>query len=153
MNKSFLPALAVAALAGLGGYGLSNYAGAQGAPPANVSDGTQPADPPHSWGEHRPGGWGHGRWMMGGEQHRHRPVAFARNWGLFYPQADKKLSAADVQTIAEAILLRHGNHTWKVANVAQNQDDTVSFAFATQSGEIIARFAMDTHTGRLRRLG
>jgi hypothetical protein len=79
-------------------------------------------------------------------------MAAARNWGLFTRQADKKLSAADVQIIADAILLRHGNHTWKVANVVQNQDDTVSFAFATQSGEVIARFAMNTQTGRVRRL-
>ena len=150
MNKSFFPALAIAALAGLGGYGLSNYAGAQGAPAAQVADDSQPAVQPHSGGDHR---WGHHRWMMGGEQHHHRHMTYARNWGLFAPQADKKLSVTDVQTIAEAILLRHGNHTWKVANVAQNQDDTVSFAFATQSGEIVARFAMDTHTGRLRRLG
>lgn len=91
--------------------------------------------------------------MMGAEQHRHWRVTNAHNWGLFYPQADKKLSVADVQTLAQAMLLRHGNHTWKVTNVVQDQDDTVSFAFATPSGEIVARFAMDTHTGRLRRLG
>jgi hypothetical protein len=72
---------------------------------------------------------------------------------LFYPQPDKKLSTANVQALAQAILLRHGNHAWQVTNVAQNQDDTVSFAFATQSGDVVARFAMNTHTGRLRRLG
>ena len=153
MNKSFLTALAVATAAGLGGYGLSNYAGAQGAPQAQVSDGTQPADQPHSSGEHGPGGRGHGRWMIGSEQHHHRHMAHARGWGLFYPQPDKKLSTADVQALAQAVLLRHGNHAWKVTNVAQNQDDTVSFAFATQSGDVVARFAMNTHTGRLRRLG
>jgi hypothetical protein len=153
MNKSFLTALAVATVAGLGGYGLSNYAGAQGAPPAQVSDGTQPADPPHSSGEHRSGDRGHSPWMMGGEQQHHWHKAHARDWGLFYAQVDKKLSVADVQTLAQAVLLRHGNHAWKVANVAQNQDDTVSFTFATQSGDVVARFTMDTHTGRLRRLG
>jgi hypothetical protein len=89
---------------------------------------------------------------MAAEQHRHLHLASARNWGLLSPQTDKKLSTADVQTLADAILLRHGNHTWKVANVVQNQDDTVSFAFATQSGEVIAQFAMNTHTGHVRRL-
>ncbi len=49
-------------------------------------------------------------------------------------------------------MLRHGNHSWKVTNVVQNQDDTVSFAFATQGGDVIARFAIDIHTGRLRRI-
>jgi hypothetical protein len=91
--------------------------------------------------------------MMGGEQNRHRRMEAARTWGLFSQQTDKKLSAADVQTIADAILLRHGNHTWKVINVAQNPDDTVSFAFASLTGEVIAQFAMNTHTGRVRRLG
>jgi hypothetical protein len=86
-------------------------------------------------------------------QLRHRwLIAERRGWGLFYPQSDKKLSASDVQTIAQAILLRHGNHTWKVTNVAQNQDNTVSFAFANQSGDVIARFAMNTQTGRIRRI-
>jgi hypothetical protein len=132
LNKSVVIALAVATLAGLGGYGLSNYAVAHGASLVQVTPAMDPPPSPHDRG--------HRRWMI-------------RNWGLFYPQTDKKLSAADVQTIAEAMLLRHGNHTWKVTDVAQNQDDTVSFAFATQSGDVVARFAMDIHTGRLHRRG
>jgi hypothetical protein len=143
MSKSFLIALAVATVTGLGGYGLSNYAGAHGASTVQVTPATDP--PPSSYDR------GGDRRMTGRERHAYRAEAFARNWGLFYPQT--KLSAADVQTIAEAILLRHGNHTWKVTNVVQNQDDTVSFAFATQGGDVVARFAMDIHTGRLRRLG
>jgi hypothetical protein len=145
MSKSFLIALAVATATGLGGYGLSNYAGAHVASPVQVTPATDPPPSPYDRGRDR--------WMTDRERRASRPEAFTRNWGLFYPQPDKKLSAADVQKIAEAILLRHGNHTWKVTNVAQNQDDTVSFAFATQSGDVIARFAMDIHTGRLRRLG
>lgn len=144
MNKPFVTALTVGVLAGLGGYGLTNHAGAQNAPQAQVIDGTQPPIPPH--------GWEHDRPMMAAVQRRHLHMASARNWGLLSHQADKKLSAADVQTLADAILLRQGNHTWKVANVVQNQDDTVSFAFATQSGEVIAQFAMNTHTGRVHRL-
>jgi hypothetical protein len=145
VNKTFITALTVGVLAGLGGYGLANHAGAQTAPQVQGTDGTQPPRTPHGW-EHR-------RWTMGAAQHRHRHMAFARNWGLLSHQSDKKLSTADVQTIADAILLRNGNHAWKVANVVQNQDDTVSFAFATQSGEVIAQFAMNTHTGRVRRIG
>jgi hypothetical protein len=80
-------------------------------------------------------------------------MAKARSWGLFYPESDRKLSVADVTTLAQGILLRHGNHTWKVIDAVQNQDNTVSFAFATQNGGVIARFAMDTQTGRLRRIG
>jgi hypothetical protein len=152
MNKSIVAAVAVAALTGLGGYSLANYAGAQGAPSAQVTSDTQTRTATPDWGRGDDGRRGRHRWMMGGRR-RQWDMARARNWGLFYAQPDKKLAAADVQTLAQAILLRHGNHTWKVVNVAANQDDTVSFAFATQDGGVIARFAMDTHTGRLRRLG
>jgi hypothetical protein len=145
MKKVLIAALTVGILAGLGGYSLANHAAAQNAPQAQATDGTQPSE--------RPQGWGRPRSMMGGEQNRQGRMEAARTWGLFSSQADKKLSAADVQTIANAILLRHGNHTWKVINVVQNQDDTVSFAFATQSGEVIAQFAMNTHSGRVRRIG
>jgi hypothetical protein len=91
--------------------------------------------------------------MAGRDRFERHRMAEARKWGLFAEQPDKKLTAADVQTIAQAILLRHGNHTWKVTEVAQNQDGTASFAFATQNGEVIARFDMDERTGRLRRIG
>jgi hypothetical protein len=145
MKKQLITVLTVGVLSGLGGYSLANHASAQNAPQAQATEGTQPSVTPQGW--ERP------RSMMGGEQNRRRQMASVRNWGLFSPQADKKLSVADVQTIADAILLRHGNHTWKVINVVQNQDDTVSFAFATQSGEVIAQFAMNTHSGRVRRIG
>jgi hypothetical protein len=192
VRKSLISAIAIAAVSGLGGYGLANYAGAQGTPAAQ--DAPPPAqNPPDAQGAPaaqgeptaRPGdsarvrgagdgwaargrgenGWGargwryaqdrrwdQRRWMMGA-QHRPWHMAKARSWGLFYPQADKKLSVADVTTLAQAILLRHGNHTWKVTDVVLNQDNTVSFAFATQGGGVIARFAMDTQTGRFRRIG
>jgi len=44
-----------------------------------------------------------------------------------------------VQTITQAMLLRRGNHTWKVADVVANQDNTISFVFATSDGGVIAR--------------
>jgi hypothetical protein len=157
MNRTILPALALSALTGLGGYAIANHAGAQSAPPAQVSSDPPSPGPAPGWG-HRPGGWapgGWGRrpWLAGRECFRRGPMRHARGWGLFYPQADKQLTTADVQIIAEGILLRHGNHTWKVGNVVQNQDDTISFAFTSPGGDVIARFAMDIHTGRLRRLG
>ncbi len=86
-----------------------------------------------------------GRWM------HHRPEM--PMMGLFYPTEDKALSGPDVQKIAEAFLLWNGNRTWKVANVAENQDNTVSFAFAAPDGTVIARFAVDRKTGHFRRLG
>lgn len=74
-----------------------------------------------------------------------------RNFALVYPQADRNLTPPDVQKIAEAFLLWHGNHTWKVMEVAPAADGTIGFALATQEGSVIARFSMDPHTGRVTR--
>ena len=60
---------------------------------------------------------------------------------------------ADVQKIAEAVLLWNGNRTWKVTEVAEAPDNTVAFAFATQDGSVVARFKMDRKTGRVTRTG
>jgi hypothetical protein len=151
MNRNLLLAIALSVATGLGGYALSNYAGAQGASSAQSEQAApSPTAGPRTgdWGARGTDGWRSRRWLA-----RRERIRSPRGWGLFAPQADKNLSAADVQTIAQAILLRHGNHSWKVTNVAQNQDDTVSFAFATQGGDVIARFAVDVHTGRIRRIG
>ena len=91
-------------------------------------------------GMHRPmmdGRMGH----MGGMMRRMR--AFA----LVYPAADRALSGADVQKIAEAFLLFNGNHTWKVTEVTE-EPNRVTFAVATPDGTAIAHFAMDRHTAR-----
>lgn len=79
------------------------------------------------------------------------PGRMMRAFALVYPQADRNLNAADVQKIAEAFLLWHGNHTWKVVEVAPAADGTIGFALATQEGSVIARFTMDPHTGRVTR--
>jgi hypothetical protein len=76
-----------------------------------------------------------------------------QTWGLFFNQKDKNLSDADVQTLAQAVLLIHGNHSWKVADVADAADGTVTFAYATADGSVIARFSVDRHTGRMTRIG
>jgi hypothetical protein len=75
-----------------------------------------------------------------------------RNWGLFASHPDKNLSKADVQILAEAILLRHGNHSWKVTDVAEATNGAVTFAYATADGSVIARFSVDRHTGRFTRI-
>lgn len=156
MHRNLLTAVALSVMTGIGGYALSNSAGAQGAPSVQSDNGAPAPRPPGpqvgDQGARNSSGW-QSRWSMAGQGLPDRWRARRSNaWGLFYPRADKNLSSTDVQTIAEAILLRHGNHTWKVINVVSNQDDTVSFAFATQDGDVIARFAMDIHTGHLRRL-
>ena len=75
-----------------------------------------------------------------------------RAFALVYPQKDRKLTPPDVQKIAEAFLLWHGNHDWKVVNVAPTTDGPIGFALATQDGSVIARFTMDPHTAEVERI-
>ena len=76
-----------------------------------------------------------------------------QTWGLFFNQRDKNLANGDVQVLAEAILLVHGNHTWKVVDVADAADGQATFAYATADGSVIARFEIDRHSGRIMRIG
>ncbi len=74
-------------------------------------------------------------------------------FGLFAPVEDRALTAADVQKIAEGLLLWHGNHSWKVVDVKDGADNTIDFAYATAEGSVIARFSVDRKTGMFHRLG
>ena len=76
-----------------------------------------------------------------------------QTWGLFFNQRDKNLANSDVQVLAEAILLAHGNHAWKVIDVADAADGQATFAYATADGSVIARFEIDRHSGRIMRIG
>lgn len=125
--------------------------------------GTGPMDRDHMGPcrpEMGPKGWGpKGRDQMGMGPHPEMRAFFMRmhemqhNWGLFASQPDKNLSKGDVQILAEAILLRHGNHGWKVTDVADAADGSITFAYATSDGSVIARFSVDRHTGRFTRIG
>ncbi len=173
--RKLIPGIAVAALLA-GAVTLPPLAGAQPAPaagtPAQVlPSSTPPAAPP---GPPRPmmGGPMMGGPMMGGAMHgpmmrgpaggpwgrpwmeqraAHMLFAWHKTWGLFHRPADLALSPTDVQTIAAAILLRNGEHDWKVGDVTANADHTVSFAYLTAHGDVIARFTMDTENGRITR--
>jgi hypothetical protein len=124
----------------------------------------QPAPPPPAGGPgpaeagpevgHPPRGlmgrgpmWEHWRAMQ-----RERPFA-PGTFSLFDRRADKHLSAADVQQIAQALLLWNGNHEWKVVDVQEAPNHEVSFAYATVGGSVIARFQMNRDTGRITRVG
>ncbi len=146
MRKILLSTAAVVALGLSVAGGMVVAAQAQSAPGMEGHDGGPMGRPGE--GPHGPGGWmhhGHGGWM-----HHHDPM---RMLGLFYPAEDRALTGSDVQKIAEAFLLFNGNRSWKVANVAENQDNTVSFAFAAPDGTVIARFAVDRKSGHFHRLG
>ena len=115
--------------------------------------GAQPAPPPGPPGmEGPPPHWGRGM-MRGGPEGPPGPPGpgMMRNFALVYPQADRKLTPPDVQKIAEAFLLWHGNHTWKVVDVAPTSDGPIAFSIATPEGSVIARFTMDPRTGKLNR--
>jgi len=114
-------------------------------PPAGQADAAPP--PGHHWMEgwrHHPGPGEHG-WM----HHGHHPRPFA----LIYRQPDRNLAPADVQKIAEGLLLWNGNHTWKVTDVAATSGGPIGFDLATANGSVIAKFTMDPHTGRIHRVG
>jgi hypothetical protein len=126
---------------------------AQAGPPPGVGPGMPPPPPPPGM-PGRPGMPGPGGMrgpMQGGW---HRPMwHHAAMFGLFFHPDDKQLTPADVQKIAEAFLLWQGNRDWKVTQVAAGPDGKIGFAFATADGGVIARFTMDSKTGRLARVG
>ena len=145
MRKAVLAAIAAVAIAGAAGGGALMAQPAPGAPSGPDAGAPGP--------DARPG-WMH--WMHhhleGMEEGRGRqfePGTFA----LFHRPADRQLTAADVQKIAEGFLLWNGNHTWKVTDVAPGTDGQIGFAFSAPDNTVIARFSMDAKTGRLTRTG
>lgn len=142
MRKTIFGAMAVLAI-GVTGAGVL-IADAQPAPPPAAQDVSPPSGRPNWMG-----------WMRG--QHsraaRDRRLGGLRTFTLVYRQEDRKLAPADVQKIAEGFLLWNGNHSWKVVDVAPSPDGSIGFALATSDGSVIARFAMDPHSGRVTRSG
>lgn len=141
MRRTLLVATAAASIAGFGAGCLLTQAGAQ------------PAPPPIAGGPPAPGAWHMGQHPGGPGWHRHAMMHRARTFGLLYHVADRQLTGPEVQKIAESFLLWNGNRTWKVTEVAPGPDGKVGFAFATTDGSVIARFTMDSKTGRVTRTG
>jgi hypothetical protein len=152
MRKTVLGVLTAVALGGVAAGAWLQVADAQtppGGPAApGATEGPAPGAPPGPpgppWMHRGP----HGMGGRPGEGRMHGP----RTWALFYTPADRQLTGPEVQKIAEAFLLWHGNRAWKVTQVTERDDGTVSFAFATADGSPIAHFAMDRRTGRVHRL-
>jgi hypothetical protein len=138
MRKTILTALAAAAIGGATTGVL--MAQAQPAPPPPGGEGPPP---PRAMG-----------WLHRGQEWQERGgmMQRLRTFALVYPQQDRKLTPPDVQKIAEAFLLWHGNHEWKVIDVAPMPDGPTGFSLATQNGSVIARFTMDPHTARVERV-
>jgi hypothetical protein len=146
MRKLVLIAVTALGLAATGAAGPVYQALAQPAPaPADAPPpGALPA--PHPWAM---GGMDHGmHGGMHGPEHWHHAETFA----LLQRPADRALTGADVQRIAEAFLLWNGNHTWKITGVTEQDAATVGFSVATPGGDVIARFTMNRHTGEIARV-
>src|SRR5215468_4862068 len=135
MRKTVLTTVTVLAIGGAAAAMM--IANAQPAAPPAGPDG--PSDRPHWTG-----------WMRRGPESNWQGdrMRMMRNFALVYPQEDRKLTPPDVQKIAEAFLLWHGNHSWKVTEVAATPDGAIGFSLATPDGSVIARFTMDPHTAR-----
>ncbi|HUN44199.1 MAG TPA: hypothetical protein VMU81_28240 [Acetobacteraceae bacterium] len=150
MRKTLLAAAVAFVVGGASIGSLMTYA--QPAPPVPAADGGPAVPGPHP-GMDGPG-WngpmmGPMAWMRRWHEWHHRPAL--GTFALVYPQKDRNLNPADVQKIAEAFLLWHGNHTWKVVNVAATPEGPIAFSLATPDGTVIASFTMNPHTGRIER--
>jgi hypothetical protein len=141
MRRLLLAATAAASIAGFAAGCLLTQAGAQ------------PAPPPMAGGPPAPGGWRMGPHPGGPGWQHHAMMHRMRTFGLLYHVDDRHLTGPEVQKIAEAFLLWNGNRAWKVTEVAAGPDGTIGFAFATADGSVIARFTMDSKTGRVTRTG
>lgn len=138
MRKTLLAAAAAFVIGGVTVGAVMSYAQPAPAPPPG---------PQAAWRHPHPGWmkWRHAMW-------RHRRDARG-SFALIYTQPDRHLTPDDVQKIAQGFLLWHGNHDWKVVDVAPQSDGAIAFSLATQSGSVVAKFSMDPHTGRVTRLG
>ena len=151
---------AMTVLTGLSVAGISATLHAQPAPapaPAGAAtDGGAGSDQRPRWHSepdrpHHPMGMPGG--MMGEMHHRHERMIDPSLFAMMYHPDDRKLTPPDVQKIAESILVWFGNHTWKVTEVGPAKDGKIGFAYATADGSPIARFTMDTKTGKISRAG
>jgi hypothetical protein len=148
MRKTILGAVAVLAIGATGAGVL--IANAQPAPPPAPLAAPLAAAPDAAPAPARPHWMG---WMTRGQRQRamREGRAGRETFALVYRQQDRQLAPADVQKIAEGFLLWNGNHTWKVVEVAPAPDGSIGFGLATPDGAVIARFAMDPHSGRVTR--
>jgi hypothetical protein len=140
MRQTLLAAVAAFVIGGVTAGAVMSYA-----QPASPTPG--PAGASAAWQRPHPGGMDWRRTMW--RRRPFRPGSFA----LIYTQPDRHLTPDDVQKIAEGFLLWHGNHDWKVVDVAPTSDGAIGFSLATQNGSVIAKFNMDPHTGRVTRIG
>ncbi|MDE2007628.1 MAG: hypothetical protein KGI51_13755 [Rhodospirillales bacterium] len=145
MRKTILAAGAALTLAGATAGTLIARAAPPPPPPGPGMEAGGPMHGPGPW-HHRFGHWGH--------RGPHRPgLVRPGTFALLFHPADRQISAADATAIATGFLRWNGNHSWKVVDVKPTGDGQIGFAYATADGGVIARFTIDSHTGRIARVG
>jgi len=113
-----------------------------------------PGGPGGGPGMMRGGPDGHPGWQRWHERREGAGRPFSpRDFALLPRVEDKKLTTAEVQKIAEGMLLWMGNRTWKVVDVKEAADNKISFALALPEGGVVARFDIDRKTGAVKRAG
>ena len=142
MRKSVLAAAAALAIAS----GSAGALVARAAPPPPPPPGGPGAPGPHGppggpWMHHGPGPW------------HHRGLVAPGTFALLFHPANRAITPADAQAIATGFLRWNGNHSWKVVDVQQLSGDEIGFAYATADNAVIARFTIDSRTGRIKRVG
>ncbi len=143
MRRFILPAVAALTIAGVAPLYAQTAAPA---PAPAQQERARPAPQMRDRDHARPGREGEHR-MHQGMRHG-GPMA-----GLFYRDVDRRLTNDDVQKIAEAMLVWHGQRDWRVTDVTEGADNTARFAYSTKEGGVIARFTIDRKTGRIQRVG
>ena len=145
-KPAILAAAAVLALAAGTSGALVARAAPPPPPPGAPGGGPVWHHGPHhgAWGPHGGPGWG----MM-----HHRPLITPGTFALLYHPKNRDITPADATAIATGFLRWNGNHSWKVTDVKAAGDGHIGFAYATPNGDVIARFTINTRTGRIRRVG
>lgn len=150
MRKSILAAAAALSIAGASAGVLIAHAAPPPPPPGGPGGG------PGMMGPH-PGPWhGHGPWH--GPRHgpwgpHHRPLITPGTFALLFHPKNRAITPADAAAIATGFLRWNGNHDWKVIDVKALSDGKIGFAYATPDNAVIARFTIDSRTGRIKRVG
>lgn len=72
---------------------------------------------------------------------------------LFAFRQDKALTPDEARRIVEGFLLWVGERDWRVVDVAEGPENTITFGIAAREGSAFMRFSMDRRTGQVRRVG
>jgi hypothetical protein len=88
--------------------------------------------------------------MMGMMRGMMRPGRMGMGMMMGRRMTDRKLDASEVKRILDGRLAWQGNRRLKVGAVTEKDDDTVIAEVQTVDGSLVAKYAVDRTTGRMR---